>query len=588
MGREVRRPLPGRNTPGAWHGFGWCSTYPQTTLRHSTVTAVSSSTPEAPPASAPDRPVPVASSRRTWLVAALLVGLHAALIWETRWPTMPIGDDAIYLSLGRSLQHGSYREEYLVDAPSHRKYPPGYPAALAVADVVGGRRFVAGVVLNILLSGAALAVSFALFRRLLPAVVSIASLAALAVNPYLIERAGRMLTEPLYTALTVLALWGTAAAGAPSRRRTLWVCAAAIAAAMTRNLGVAAVAAVALWLLQRRKPRALAAFVAAAGIVSAAWLVYLSRTRDAGGSSYVADAAVLPRRIAQTGGDNRVAGYVGMVRANAEVYLLGTLPTQLPAGVVPGTQLDNHLGVALVLGAIVVGLAVVARRLGAVFWYLLAYLALLVAWPVRVDRFITPLLPLLLPVGALGIHALGQRLGLRRAATAAALGFGGMVAVASLLKTGAVVSRWQPCRGTGSVRGCAPDDDAATMEAAAWLRTAAAPDEAILTAHEPAVGYHSDRRVLPWPRAMAHPDSTLLPLLRAAGVRYVLLSSVKLRDAALDPRLRADCAELALAREFAPRTYVLRLRAPGEPRDASACAAVDAHRRANLGRNFYP
>ncbi len=549
--------------------------------------------PEAPPAPHADAPAPASWSGRVWLVAALLLSLHAGLIWRTRWPTMPIGDDAIYLSLGRSLQHGSYREEYLVDAPSHRKYPPGYPGALAVADVLGGRRFVAGVALNILLSCAALAASFALFRRLMPAAVSVASLAALAVNPYLIERAGRMLTEPLYTALTVLALWGTAAAGDPSRRRIAWVCAAAIAAAMTRNLGVAAVATVALWLLLRGKPRALAAFVAAAGIVSAAWLVYVSRTKEAGGSSYVADAAVLPRRIAQTGGDNRVAGYVGMVRANAEAYLLGTLPTHLPAGVLPGTQLDNDLGVALVLGAIVVGLAVVARRLGTVFWYLLGYLALLVAWPVRVDRFITPLLPLLLPIGALGVHALGHRLGMRRAATAAALGFAAIVAVASMLKTGAVVSRWQPCRGTGSVRGCAPDDDAATIEAAMWLRTAAAPDAAILTAHEPAVGYHSDRRVLPWPRAMAHPDSTLLPLLRAAGVRYVLLSSVKLRDAALDPRLQADCSQFSVARAFPPRTYVLRLREPGEsssppPGDASACAAVEAHRRANLGRNFYP
>lgn len=522
-----------------------------------------------------------------WIVAALLLSLHAGLIWRTRWPTMPIGDDAIYLSLGRSLQHGSYREEYLVDAPPHRKYPPGYPAALAVADVLGGRRFVAGVVLNLVLSCAALAASFLLFRRLMPAAASVATLAALAVNPYLVERAGRMLTEPLYTALTVLALLGTAAAGEPSRRRTAWVAAAAIAAAMTRNLGVALVAAVAVWLLQRRKPRALAAFAAAAGLVFGAWLLYVARSKEAGGSSYVADAAVLPRRIAQTGGENRVAGYVGMVRANAETYLLGTLPTQLPAGVLPGTQLDNDLGVALVLGAIVVGLAAMARRLGSVFWYLLGYLALLVAWPVRVDRFITPLLPLLLPTGALGVYALGHRLGARRAATAAAIGFAALVAVASLVKTGAVVARWQPCRAAGAVRGCAPDDDAATIEAAAWLRTAAAPDAAILTAQEPAVWYHSQRRVLPWPRALAQSDATLLPLLRATGVRYVLLSSVKLRDSALDLRLQAACSELAVAREFPPRTYVLRLREPGDPPDPAACAAIEAHRRANLGRNFY-
>ncbi len=549
--------------------------------------AASSAAPEAPSASQADGPAPKAWNRRIWLVATLILGLHAALIWQTRWPTMPIGDDAIYLSLGRSLQQGSYREEYLVNAPHHRKYPPGYPAALAVADAVGGRRFAAGVVLNILLSCGALAAAFALFAGVLPAPVGLASLATLAVNPFLVERAGRMLTEPLYTALTVVALLATAAVGAPSRRRIAVAGGAAIAATMTRNLGVAAVAVVGLWLLLRRRPRALAAFVGASGLVFGTWVVYLAATRERGGSTYSADAAVLPRRIAQTGGENRVVGYVEMTRANAEAYLFRTLPTQLPAAVIPGTQLDNPLSVVLVLGAVVAGLAVAARRLSPVFWYLTGYLALLVAWPVRVDRFLTPLLPLLLPVGALGVYAVGGRLGFRRAATAAASGFAAVVAVASLLKTGAILSRWQPCRDNATLRGCAADDDAATLEAAMWLRTAAAPDAAILTAHEPAVGYHSERRVLPWPDAMHHADSTLLPMLRGAGVRYVLLSSVKLRDSALDPQLQADCALLSLERAFPPRTYVLRLREAGEASDGSACAAVREHRRANLGRNFY-
>ncbi|MFB6239956.1 MAG: hypothetical protein ABEJ46_00005, partial [Gemmatimonadota bacterium] len=66
--------------------------------------------------------------------AAVAVGLHVLLGLLLYDPTLFTGgDNAGYMILADALRSGrGYLHLHLPDTPLHTKYPPGYPAALAV------------------------------------------------------------------------------------------------------------------------------------------------------------------------------------------------------------------------------------------------------------------------------------------------------------------------------------------------------------------------------------------------------------------------------------------------------------------------
>ena len=76
-----------------------------------------------------------AASTSRWhlvVVAGLLLA-HASLAWFNR--TLTVGslhDEGAYIMLARSLRSFQYRDVYLLGAPVHAQYPPGFPAMLAL------------------------------------------------------------------------------------------------------------------------------------------------------------------------------------------------------------------------------------------------------------------------------------------------------------------------------------------------------------------------------------------------------------------------------------------------------------------------
>src|SRR5690606_37964819 len=138
--------------------------------------------------------------------------------------------------------------------------------------------------------------------------------------------------------------------------------------------------------------------------------------------------------------DVTLASEVLRMLDNARYYLMAGLPTALGVPSVPGTPIDN-LFILGVLGGL--GLAVwlaVMRRAPATGLSLLTYAALLCFWTWPNERYVVPMLPVILLVLAVGAHRVGSNLFARLVALpalvlVALVGVPGVVAAVSEIRS---------------------------------------------------------------------------------------------------------------------------------------------------------
>lgn len=313
-------------------------------------------------------------------------------------------DDGIYLALARSLAEGhGYRLLYLPGSPGAVHYPFLYPVLLsALWKVVPS--FPANVALfkaaNAVLLGcfAALLVGY-LHGRFAGATWRLALLVVVAATALpLVTVASVLFAEPLFLVLLVAACWtGDAARVAPTRR-SVWPLAAlagllAGAAALTRSLGMAAVLGIPVSLLLARRPRAALIAAAVAAACLAPWWLWVRGHRADVDPALVAGYGTYGGLLAQ-------AGWIWLSPASVRdiVSPLGTVALAPFRG-----WLRFYLGVpALVL--VIAGFAPLLRRVPALAWSLLIYLAIVFAWPVGPDRFLWAVWPFLAVAFAGGIE----------------------------------------------------------------------------------------------------------------------------------------------------------------------------------------
>ncbi|MDQ3699231.1 MAG: hypothetical protein M3373_14600, partial [Gemmatimonadota bacterium] len=269
-----------------------------------------------------------------WLApacAALLLFVHAGISWVTRIPSVTLGhDDAMYVQLARALGEFHYRDLYYVGLPLHVKYPPGYPALLALTSPFG-ENLDFWIAFGILCSASALALMFDVARKRWTVGVALLFLAAAALNPRVAWYAGRLMTEPPFMLLVALTIW--ALARDPVTTRLLWLAgAAAIAAGLTRSVGVAVVGGVfLLWLMERRwRPAAILALASVATIGS--WMVYTLLTPDdAHGESYLGDTFLYQDPNAETPVQRSVGLRLARRSAHHAIdYVTRLIPAQSP------------------------------------------------------------------------------------------------------------------------------------------------------------------------------------------------------------------------------------------------------------------
>lgn len=522
-----------------------------------------------------DAPETTLLQRHKVLLAALLVA-HGLLAWQLRARGIfTFGDDAAYLLLSRSLRALSYRELQFPGDPIAARFPPGYPAFLAILTGPAGERFSVISLAGILVSMLGLALLFDVVRRRWSTEVAFLSTAAAAVNPVLLANAGSIASETLFTTLTLISLRAAERADRAQRGQSSpWDAVRAggfaIAAALTRSAGVTLLAALGVHWLYRRRYRWVLAFGVAAGVTVGAWLAWtvVAPSRQMR-RSYVDDAVNV--RAADGSFSSTI---VHRVKRNVSTYVGQSVATELSLPTTPRTRFDN-IGWVILLGALLVaGLVSAWGRWNAAVWYVGAYAGLLAVWTYTLERFLDPLLPLLIALVVVGAGALWSVLS-RRAGRLAPVAVMALLVYFALGEDARLAARAEACDRTRVA--CAAPASLDYLDAVSYLATHSANDARIATPKAPTLYYHSKRQALYWDEITTqHPDS-FDAYLRRERVSYVLTTPIFSDHVTLLRLARHDCARLDLVRAFSPQTLLLAVRPDSAPPVPAgrACSALE-------------
>ena len=520
------------------------------------------------------------STRQKVLLGALLLA-HGALAWQLRARGIfTFGDDAGYVLLSRSLRAFSYREIQFVGDPVAARFPPGYPAFLAVITGVGGERLWLVSLAGILVSILTLLALFDVVRKRWSVDLALLATAVTAANPIVATNAGSVASETLYTGLTVGALWAASQSELARERSERGSGAAfaagalAIAAALTRSAGVTLLPALGVHWLLRRRFRWFAALGFAATITVGGWLAW---TVVAPGRemrrSYVDDAV----NVRTPDGSLRSTIAIRLAR-NVSTYVGQTALSELAVPVSQRTRIDNVAWVAALGLLLVLGLATAWRRWNVAVWYFAAYCALLAVWAYVLDRFLDPLIPVLVALLIVGAGVLAERFAARLFAAGPAL-------VAIALTAGALgmdarlVARATDC--DRSRVDCSRPVALDFLDAVAYLGARSPADARVITPKAPTLYYHAKRKALYWDEVITQSPKGFAALLDRDRVSYVLATPVFSDYLTLLDLSLKNCTRLDLVKAFSPATLLLSVRADSLPPadEGRACGALArAHR----------
>ena len=513
-------------------------------------------------------------------IGLALAGLHSVLGLLLYDPTLfPGGDNAGYMILGEALASGQgYRDIYLPLGPLHTKYPPLYPLLLAVFTPLGSFQLLK--LTSLALTTLAVWLTYRLADRLVGRGAAVVAAGLLAVSPVLLEYSHYVLSEALFVVLVVTALlWLERAAqgstgedgqrGIPSA--LLLGLAAAAAAFLTRTAGLPLLAAAVLFFALERKPRRFVLATAVASASAGGWWLY-QRWASAAQGADISRPTYLKEMLLRNPYDP-AAGSAGpgdlAIRGieNLWSYVSEILPRALAGGwgAAPGGE-----AVLAALGLVLAGLAFGGwvrrsmRRLGPAEIFTVLYVFMLALWP-RVwtdQRFLLPLLPLLLAYAASGASELGLRLiGGREGARTTALATGALAAAVGI---GAAITA--AARTPDSVRclaefragvPCDPPELASFYAAAEWAAVNTSPD-AIAVSRKPRIFFWISGR-----RGDLYPYSTdtrvVLEAMKRIGADYVVVDAISgTTSRYLIPTLRENLPMFEIVYEDGePPTFVL-------------------------------
>jgi len=514
--------------------------------------------------------------RHKLLLGALLVG-HGLLAWQLRARGIfTFGDDAAYLLLSRALQAFSYREPYFVGTPIAARFPPGYPAFLAVLTAPVGEHLWLVSLAGILVSVVGLVFLFDVVRRRWSTELAFLVTAAAAVNPELLTNASNVRSETLYTTLTLASLWaadravGLRDGRARTTRAAVVAGGLAIAAALTRSVGVTLIGALGMHWLVRRRYRWVLVFAAAATVTVGSWLAWtvVAPAREVR-RSYVDDAVNV-----RVGDGSLRSTMVQRLKGNIAMYGGRTILEELALPLTSRTQLDN-VGWALAIGVLLTfGFISAWGRWNAVVWYLGAYGALLSVWAWTIERFVGPVLPLLVALMVIGAGVAASVLARNRRWLPPAI-VAMLLAGFALREDAQLVTSALEC--DRARVDCALPRELDFLDAVAYLASHSTPDARVIAPKAPSLYYHSKHQALYWDEVVNLPVDSLDGFLRRERVSYIITTPVFSDGAAIVRLSRRDCARLDLVRAFSPQTLLLAVRPEGSPPapESAACRALE-------------
>jgi hypothetical protein len=533
--------------------------------------AISDAAPETSLADPSTRP---AVRRAFVLLGALLVVVHVAIAWAARAPGVLTGqDDAEYIALGRSIREGGYNDLFRIDHPVHRTYPPAYPALLAAWGVVAGDPFDRLVALNVLISGASLFLLLVAVRRVSGPTLALLCATLVAINPVLIEFAGEVRSEPAYIFFTLMSLW-LLLRGEGAIRWLAGGVAVALLAAATRVVGATLLIAIfGTWVLERRW-RLVGGLAAVAVLAVTAWLLWTSRSHDQFiGVSYLAEMRALLR------GTRPDSSLLTRMVRSARYYATITVPWYLAIPTVHRTIIDNAIGGLVIWSSIAGGAVALFTKWRPAMLYLGAYALLLLAWVFTVDRFVLPIVPLLIVCSITGAARLGRRVG-RRTAVALPAALACILALGAMPRTAALVRRNSPCHVAGAYppAACMTEAQASYFDALRWIDANLPAGAVLLTSKSGALWLYTGRHVVSYDAAIRQDSAAFIPWLQERGAGWILLNKLHNREPSyLVPLLRANCHSLTVVAEFPPGSTLFAIGGPPPDEGLAACRIIDEY-----------
>lgn len=506
-----------------------------------------------------------------------LAGLHlllGAILFE---PILfPGGDNAGYMILGDALASGQgYRDIYLPNRPLHTKYPPLYPLLLAVLTPLGSLQLFK--LASLALTTLSVWCTFVLVSHLLDRRLAAVAAGLFAISPALLDYSHYVLSEALFVVLAVAALLGlercaggAEAADAPRRPTTALALglAAAAGAFLTRAAGLPLLGAAVLFFALARQWTRAGISAAVTFLAAGGWGVYQRRAGSAGSSATYLQEMLLRNPYEPDQGSVGIGDLLLRAADNAWTYITDVLPMTLAgrAGWV------SEAGTWLALPGLLLGfLAFVgwARRsvtqLGPVELFAVLYALMLVLWPpVWTDqRFLLPMLPLILAYGASGARELGNRLAVRSAKRwvrstplTVLVTLAGIAAASSVLSL--APDRIRCLAGYRAGSPCDPPAFASFYRAAAWARDRTSPD-AIVVNRKPRIFFWISGRRGDLYRFTTDTEAVLAGLV-SVGADYVVVDAVSgTTTRYLTPMLRQYMPRFQIVYEGGdPPTFVLR------------------------------
>ena len=329
--------------------------------------------------------------RRPVLVALGLVALHvlfALLTFEPRPHTG--GDNAAYITLGRSLLQGTYTELWDPLLLPHTKYPPVFPGILAAAMAVGLGPWVQLKFVVLAFSATAVGAAFLWMRARRRPLLALGVGIIVAIAPGVLREGRWILSDVPFWAFTMIALWAFERTRDDDWRHFAIAAVATLLAYFTRSAGLPLVLAAFAWLAWRRQWKQLAVLALVIGVPALLWWL---RTRAYGPSGYVNEFWLIEPYMPELGRIGISDLFVRM-GDNFQKYLAIHLPVLL----------SGTTGVLLLVMSIVIlvlalyGWVRRLRHARVADLFLPLYIGLIFVWPAvwSGERFLLPALPLIL------------------------------------------------------------------------------------------------------------------------------------------------------------------------------------------------
>ena len=461
-------------------------------------------------------------TRLRWGLLATLTALSVIIV-TTAFNPVPHtgGDNAGYIALAHSLiTTGSYTDAFDPEGLPHTKYPPVFPGLLAVLIGLGARTWVALKMTAVVSTVAAVAFTYLWAERSVGALTAFAVGLLLATSSGVVYYSHWVLSDPLFVAFTIAALFALAHADQEGARPA-WLIVGVLAAGLayfTRSAGLPLIVALLAWLGIRGRWRVLGITAVSLALPMLAWLW---RGRGAGVAQYGTEFWMVdPYQPAL--GTVGLLGLIPRVFANLSSYVLH----HGPAGVIgaDGPAL-SQLGVALAVGAIAGWVLRIKEGISTAEIFFPLYTGLILLWPEvwGGDRFLLPVYPLVFLYGAVALGEVARRI---PAAVASPL-----TAVAFLVLLLPAAGSWiegtrqaSACADVSRARGawgCYGSQVGFFVAAATWTGPGLPDGSAVLT-RKPRHFYVQSGRPS---RAFAFEEDAAahLALADAIGARYVLL-----------------------------------------------------------------